>query len=151
MFNGVEVGGIGGQEEQLTAGGFDQPERRWGLMKPGVVQHDHTARRQCGQEHLCKISVHHFRVATALEDQRGDQLALLGSGDDAGALPPLARHGLINPFAPRRASVFTIQPVIHAALVEVKDGPGGELFQFAAEEPPLDFVALAIFYEFFLA
>jgi hypothetical protein len=41
--------------------------------------------------------------------------------------------------------------VIHAALVEIKDGLAGELFQFPAEEPPLDFVALAIFYEFFLA
>jgi hypothetical protein len=41
--------------------------------------------------------------------------------------------------------------VIHAALVEIKDGLAGQLFQLAPEEPPLDLVALAIFYEFFLA
>jgi len=46
--------------------------------------------------------------------------------------------------------MFTMQAVIHAAFVEVKDGAAVELFQFAAEEPPLHFVALAIFYEFFL-
>jgi hypothetical protein len=40
--------------------------------------------------------------------------------------------------------------VIHAAFVQVKDGPAGQVFQFAAEEPPLDLVAFAIFCEFFL-
>jgi hypothetical protein len=47
--------------------------------------------------------------------------------------------------------MLTIQAVIHAAFVQVKDGLAGELFEFAPEEPPLDLVALAIFYEFFLA
>jgi len=120
-------------------------------MKPGVVQHDHAAWRQCGQQHLFKIDVHHFRVATALKHQWGNQLVLSGDRDDAGAFPPLARYGLINALAPGRASVFTIQAVIDAALVQVKDGLVGELFQFAPEEPPLDLVALAIFDEFFLA
>ena len=47
--------------------------------------------------------------------------------------------------------MLTIQPVIHAALVEVKEGLAAEFFEFALEEPPLHFAALAIFYEFFLA
>ena len=120
-------------------------------MKPGIVQHDHAAWREHGQEHLFKINVHHFRVATALKDQRGDQLVVSGGGNDAGGLPAFAAHLLINPLAPGRASVFTIQAVIHAALVQVKDGLAVELFQFAPEEPPLHFVAFAIFDEFFLA
>jgi hypothetical protein len=120
-------------------------------MKPGVVQHDHTARRQFRQEHLFKISVHHLRVATALKHQRRHQFAVLGSGDDAGAFPPFARHRLINPFAPGCAAILTIQAVIHAAFIQIKDWPAGQFFQFAPEEPPLDLVALAIFYEFFLA
>ena len=119
-------------------------------MEPGVVQHDHTARRQFGQEHLGKINVHHFRVATALKHKGSHQLVLPGGGNEAGALPALARHSLVNPLAAEGASVFTIQAVIHAALVEVKDGLAAELFQLAAEEPPLHLVALAIFYEFFL-
>ena len=47
--------------------------------------------------------------------------------------------------------MLTIQAVIHAALVEIKEGPTGEVFQLAPEQPPLHLVALAIFYEFFLA
>jgi hypothetical protein len=94
--------------------------------------------------------VPHLRGATALKHQRGDKLALLGSGDDAGAFPALARHRLIDPFAPGCPAIFTIQTVIHAALVEVKDGLAVELFEFALEEPALHFVALAVFYEFFL-
>ena len=93
----------------------------------------------------------HLGGATALKHQRGDQLAVLGGGDDAGAFPPFARHRLVNPLAPGRTARLTKQAVIHAAFVQVKDGPAGQVFQFAAEEPPLHFVALAIFYEFFLA
>ena len=120
-------------------------------MKPGVIQHDYTARRQFRQQHLLKIRIHHFGVATTLKDQRRDQPALLRSRDDAGAFPPFSRHRLINPFAPGCPARLTIQAVIHAALVEIKDGLAGELFQFPAEEPTLHLVALAIFYEFFLA
>ena len=119
-------------------------------MKPGVVQHDHAARRQCGQQYLFKINVHHLRVATALKHQRRNQFVLLGGRNDAGAFPPFASYGLINPLAPGRAAILTIQAVIHAAFVQVEDGLTGQLFQFAPEEPPLDLVALAIFYEFFL-
>jgi hypothetical protein len=39
--------------------------------------------------------------------------------------------------------------VIHTARVQVKDGPAIEAFEFAAKEPSLVLVALAIFYEFF--
>ena len=120
-------------------------------MEPGVVQDNHTAFGQGRQQHFFKIGVHHLRVATALKDERSHQLVLPGGRKDAGAFPPFARHGLVNPLALGRPAVFTIQPVIHAALVEVKDGLAGEFFQLAPEEPPLDFVALAIFYEFFLA
>jgi hypothetical protein len=47
--------------------------------------------------------------------------------------------------------VLTIQAVVHPAFVQVKDGPVVKPFQFAAEEPPLHLIALAIFDEFFLA
>ena len=40
--------------------------------------------------------------------------------------------------------------MIHAALVQVKNVSGIELFEFAAKQPPLDLVAFAIFDEFFL-
>jgi hypothetical protein len=85
-----------------------------------------------------------------LKHQRHDQFALLRGRDDTGAFPPFTGHSLINPLTPGRTAIFTIQAVIHAAFVQVKDGLAGELCQFAPEEPPLHFVALAIFYEFFL-
>ena len=47
--------------------------------------------------------------------------------------------------------MFTIEAVIHAAFVQVKDGLAVQCFECAPEEPPLDLVALAIFCEFFLA
>jgi len=151
MFDGIEVRGVGWQEQQLATRSLDQLLGRWGLMKPGVIQHDHAARWQFGQEHLFKINIHHFRVATALKHEGSYQLILPGGGNDAGAFPAFARHGFVNPLASGRTAILTIQPVIHAALVEVKDGLAGELFQFPAEEPALHLVALAIFYEFFLA
>ena len=120
-------------------------------MKPGVVEHDHAARRQHGQQHLFKVSVHHLRVATALKHQWGDQLVLPAGGNDAGAFAAFACHRLVNPLPPGCAAPLTIQAVIHAALVQVKDGLAVELFELAPEEPPLHLVAFAIFDEFFLA
>ena len=120
-------------------------------METRVVQHDHAAGRQRGQQHLGKINVHDLRVATALKGQRRDQFAPPEGTDDAGAFPAFARHGLVNPLSPGRAAPLTIQAVIHAALVEVKDGPAAELFEFALEEPPLHLAAFAVFDEFFLA
>ena len=151
MFNGVEIGGIGGQEQQMAASGFHQLQGGRGVMETGVVQHDHAAGRQHGQQHLGKIKVHDCGVATALKGQRGDQPAVPESPDEAGSFPVPARDGLINPFAPGCPARFTIQAVIHAALVEVKEGLAAELFEFALEEPALHLAALAIFDEFFLA
>ena len=151
MFDGVEVWGIGRPKQQVAAGGGDQFKRRRGLMKAGVVQNDHAAGRQRGQQHLGEINIHDLGVATALKHQWSHQFALPGNPNDAGAFPPFARHRCIDPFAPGRATMLTIQPVIHAALVEVKDGLAVELFEFALEEPALHFAALAVFDEFFLA
>ena len=150
MLDGVEVRGVGRQKHQVAASGLHQPFRGRGLMKPGVVQHDHTAGRQSGQENFFEVQVYHLRVATALKDHRGHQLAVLAGRDDAGTFPPPARNGLINPFASGSTSVFTIQTVIHAAFVQVKDGAIRHVFEFAAKQPSLDFVPFSIFYEFFL-
>ena len=151
VFNGVEIRRVGRQEEQLTARRSHQRGGGRGLMETGVVQHDHAARRQHRQQHVCKISVHHLGVASARKGQRGDQLALLAGGDDTRPFPPFARHGRINPLTPWGAPVFPIQPVIHPALVEVIHVLGSQFGQLALVEPPLHFVPLAIFYEFFLA
>ena len=119
-------------------------------MKPGLVQHDHTPRRQHWQEDFFKIDIYDLGVTAALEHQRSDEFIGLGSGDNAGAFPPFAGHLLVNPFATGSATVLTIQAVIHAALVQIIDGRTGVVFEFAADVPPLDLVALAIFCEFFL-
>ena len=151
MFDGVEVGGIGRQEQPLKACVFHQLQGGRGVMEARVVQHDHAAWGQRGQQHLGKINIHDLRVATALKRQRCDQLAVPESAQDAGAFPAFTRHRFVKPFAPGRAAKLTIQAVIHAALVEVKDGLAAELFEFALEEPPLHLAAFAVFDEFFLA
>ena len=151
MFEGVQVGGVGGQKQQLVASGLHQLQGGGRVMEAGVVPHDHAVRRQCRQQDFFKISVHHLGVGRTLKCQRRDQLAVPKRADDAGAFPPLARHGFINPFAPGRPPKLTIQAVIHAALVEVKDGLAAELFEFALKEPALHLAAFAVFDEFFLA
>ena len=151
VFDRIEVGRVGRQKQPRTADRRDQCRRGRRLMEAGVVQHDHAARRQHRQEHLRKIRVHHLRVARARKSQRGDQPAVLAGGHDAGSFPPFPRHRFINPLAAGGAAVFPIQPVIHAALVQIIHAGGRQLFQLAPEEPPLHFVPLAIFDEFFLA
>ena len=151
MFDGVEVGGIGRQEQQVKAGVCHQLQGARGVLEARVVQHDHAAGRQGGQPHLGKINLHDLRVATALKRQGCDQLAVPESAPDAGAFPASARHRFVNPCAPGRAAKLTMPAVIPAALGEVKDGPAAELCEFAPEEPPLDLAAFAVFDGFFLA
>jgi len=149
-FDGIEVGRVGRQKQQRTASRGDQRRRGRRLMEPGVVQHDHAARRQHRQKHLCKIRVHHLRIAGARKGQRGDQPAVLAGRNDAGPFPAPTGHRFINPLTSGGATGFPIQPVIHAALVEIIHAGGRQWFQFAPEEPPRHFVPLAIFDEFFL-
>ena len=151
VFNGIEIRRVGRQEEQLAARRRRQRGGGRRLMETGVVQHDHAACGQHWQQRVFKIRVHHPGITSPRKGQRGDQFALLAGGDDTRPFAPLPRHGFINPFPPWGATVGPMQPVIHAALVEVIHSGGGQLFQFAPVKPPLDFVALAIFQEFFLA
>ena len=147
---GLRSGGVGRKKKQLAARRRHQRRRGRRLMKPGVVQDNHAAFGQLRQQHFFKIGVHHLRVATALKHQRCHQTIVFGSGDDTGAFPASARHRRVNPFTSGGAAPLPIQPVIHAALVEVIHGLGGQPFEFAPEEPALDLVPLAVFYEFFL-
>jgi hypothetical protein len=86
MFDGIEVWGIGWQEEQFTASRLDQQSGTFGLVKAGVVQDNHAALRQGRQQDLAEISINQSGIAGALEDQRSDQFAVLGGSDDAGSV-----------------------------------------------------------------
>jgi len=74
---GVRAGRISWEEEQLTAGGFGQPLNGWGLVEKGMIQNNHAARRQFGQQHLLKTDIHRLGVSTALKNQGCHQFTLL--------------------------------------------------------------------------
>jgi len=44
-----------------------------------------------------------------------------------------------------------MQPMFAAALVEIKNFPARQGFEFPPKEPPLHLISFAVFYEFFLA
>ena len=97
MFERVEVGGIGGQEQPLKAW-VRQPFSRWsGRDGSWRCPTRHAAWRQRGQQHLGEINLHDRRVATALKGQRRDQLALPERPNEAGAFLAFARHGFVDP------------------------------------------------------
>jgi len=114
MFDRVEAGGIGGQEKQFTARGGHQLLRAGRLVKTGVVQDDHTAAGQRGQQDHFKIRVHHLGVATALKDKRRHQPGVLPNGNDAGAVAAASRDFGIEPFPAGRATIFLIQLTIRS-------------------------------------
>ena len=150
MFDGIEVRRIGRQEQQVAAGGLDQAQRGWGLVEPGIVQDDHAGWRQHRQQNVLEIEVHDLARAVAVKDERRDQLLALAGGDDTGSVPSRTGHLLFNPCTPRCTGVFPIQAMIHAAFIQIKDGHVSQIFEFAAEQPALHFVALAIVGAFFL-
>ena len=150
MFYGIEVGGVGGQKQEAAASGLDQACGRRRLVEPRVVHHDDAAGRQHGQERRFKIDVHHPRVTTALKRKRRDQTVFPRGGNDARASPPFAGHLLIDQSAPGRAPAFTVQAMIHAALVEPEHGRVAQIREFAPEQPALHLVAFAVARDFFL-
>ena len=151
MFDRVEIGRVGGQEEQFTAGLGRQFLRGGRLVKTGVVQNNHAAFGQCRQQHFFKIGVHHLRVATALKDERSHQPGILRYGNDAGSVAAAPRHFGVKPLPARRAAILLMQPMFDASFVQVKNVPARQGFQFPPKQPPLHFISFPVFYEFFLA
>ena len=151
VFDGVEVGCGGGEEQSLAPRGRDQGGRGRRLVNPGVVQHDDAARRPRREPSFFKINVPDLRVATALKHAGGHPPAFWGSGNDPRAFPPFACHRRVNTFPPWGARPLPIQAVVHAARGAVIHVWGRQLGEFAAAAPPLHFVARPILHEFFLA
>ncbi len=79
------------------------------------------------------------------------KLPALAGGEEAGAPTAQARHVLLEPLISGSATSGAIQPVIHAAFVEIKHAAGRQFCHLAPEEPALHRVPLPVFYEFFLA
>jgi len=151
VFDRIEIGRVGGQEEQFTAR-IGHPLLGAGrLVETGVVQDNHTAFGQCRQQHFFKISVHHLRIATALEDKRRHQPAVLRYGNDAGSAAAAPRHFGIQPLPARRAAIGLMQPMLDTAFVEVKNVPIRQAFKLPQKQPPLHLISFQIFDEFFLA
>ena len=151
MFDRIEIGRVSGQEEQFAARVGHQFLRAGRVVETGVVQDNHAAFGQCRQQNLFKVGVHHLRVATALEDKGSHQPGVLRHGNDAGAVAAAPRHFDIKPLPARRAAIFLMQPVLHAAFVQVKNFPARQGFELPPKQPPLHLISFAIFYEFFLA
>lgn len=151
MFDGVEIRRVSGQEEQFTAGAIHQFLRAGRLVETGVVQDNHAAFGQSRQQYFFKIGIHHLRIATALKYKRRHQFALLSHGNDAGAAAAAPRHFRIKPFPARGAAIFLMQPMLHAAFVQVKNFPASQGLEFPPKQPPLHLISFPIFYEFFLA
>ena len=151
MLDGVEVGGVGGQEHQPAPGRLHERPRGRRAVEAGVVQHDHAPPRDRRQEHLREIRVHHGAVAIALEHHRAHEAAAAGRGDDARAPAPRPADLRVDPLPPGRARVRPVQAVVDAALVkEIHVGVPGQGAELPAEEPPPRLVPLAVPHEFFL-
>jgi len=150
MFNGVEIGGVSGQEKQGMTGGFDQLSGGEGVVKAGVVQDNEAGWGQGRQQHLLKVSIDHLGITATFKDHRRSQLVIPAHPDDAGAFASFAGDFLINPLSPGRAAILTEKAVIDPAFVEIKDWSVRESLQFLLIEPALQLTPLAVFCEFFL-
>ena len=83
LFNGIEVGAVGRQIEQLRPDGFNRLADPGHFMTGQVVQDDPVAWVERGNQHLFDIG----HEAGAIEDGGGGELVRPQGGNDRGRLP----------------------------------------------------------------
>ena len=89
LFDGVEVGAVGRQEDQVSAPGSDGGAGGLGFVAAEVVQNDDIAWREGRGEDLLDIEEEEFAVDRAV-DHPGRIDAVMAQGGDEGQGLPVA-------------------------------------------------------------
>ena len=88
LLNGVEVRGVGGEEDDLVAAPLDDLPGFSGFVEGGVVHDDQGAGLEFPQELFLEVLVKDGGVQAPLKSRKGGQLSSAGTGPVALQPPP---------------------------------------------------------------
>ena len=87
LLNGIEVGAVGGQIEQVRASRLDRLAHPGHFMTGQIVQDDAVARLEGGGQHLFDIGDEAGAIERPVEDGGGGQLVGAEGRNEGGGLP----------------------------------------------------------------
>ena len=92
QFDGIEIGRVGRQVEQLCAGRLDEFTHAVDLVSRQVVHDDRVAFAQERDQHLLDVDTKGFTVHRPIENERGDQTGAAKARGEGGCLPVPPRN-----------------------------------------------------------
>ena len=104
LFDGIEVGRIFGQKEQLGVGGTDGLAYRLALVAAQIVHDDNVAGVERGDQDVLDISSETLAVDRAVEEPWGVDAVMAKGGQERHGFPVALRHLGGEPLAARRPS-----------------------------------------------
>ena len=124
LFDGVQIGAVGRQEEGLCPGSADGCTNIGGLVAAEVIHDDHVARMKRGGQHLLDIGLEGFAIDRAVEHPgRIDPVASQG-GEKRHRVPMAERRFRLQPLAARCPAAQGRHVGLGPGFID-EDQPGG--------------------------
>ena len=108
-FDRIEIRAVGWQEAELGADGFDRRAHRRLFVDGEIVEHDHIAGAQRGDQDLLDVGEKRRIVDRSVEDGRGREAVESQRRDDGVRLPMTAGRVITQARAAQTAAVPTEQ------------------------------------------
>jgi len=124
LFDRVEVGAIGRQEQEFSADVFDGFTNGVAFMRGQIVHDDDIARSEFAHEEFYDISFEDGAIHRARDYQRRDDAVMAKTSDKGGGLPMSVRRLAQKALAARGPAIPRRHVGCCAHFVE-KDKPGG--------------------------
>jgi hypothetical protein len=118
LFDGIEVGAVGRQEDEVSAFGSDDGASGLAFVAAEVVQDDDIARREDRGENLLDVKEEGFAVDRPIDHPRRINPVVAQRGDEGQGLPmAMGRIGL-QPSSPRPLAPQGRHVGLHPGLVD---------------------------------
>lgn len=92
LLDRIEVGAVGGQEEQLCAGGSDDAANGLSLVTTEIVHDDDVAELEARTEKLLDVGEEAGAIDRPVEDERGIDAVMAQGCEEGERSPPTVRH-----------------------------------------------------------
>ena len=137
LFDRVEIGAIGRQEDQMGAGGSDRGAHRLTLVASEVVHHNDIAFGQCRDQYLLDIDQEAFGVDRAIKHPRRCDPIVAQRSQERHGLPVAERDFGPQPLAFGRPSTQRRHVGLGPRLVDEHQSGGINLVLVGLPSRPL--------------
>ena len=126
LLDGVQVGAVGRQEDEVSADGFDGGAGGLALVAAEVVEDDHVARLEGRSQDLLDVDQEELAVDGAIDHPGGVDAITAQGGDEGLGLPVAERSGGLETLAARSPATQGRHVGLHPGLVDEHQAGGAD-------------------------